>query len=58
MVSSSLLYNAPYSPQLNPIELVFSIIKKDVKERGPQDLKSLISNTISVAKKVIKRVVA
>ena len=50
--SHSVLYNAPYSPQLNPIELAFSIIKRDVKEKNPQDLKSLISNIISAAKKV------
>ena len=51
--SHSVLYNAPYSPQFNPIELAFSIIKRDVKEKNPQNLKSLISSIISAAKKLM-----
>ena len=26
------LFNAPYSPEFNPVELIFNIIKKMVKE--------------------------
>ena len=38
MNSHSVMYNAPYSPQLNPIELAFSIIKRDIKAKNPKSL--------------------
>ena len=35
------LYNAPYTPQLNPIEETFSFIKRNVRKANPQNLKNL-----------------
>ena len=34
--SHTILYNAPYSPQLNPIELVFGVLKKYIREKNPK----------------------
>ena len=52
MNSHSVLYNVPYSPQLNPIELAFSIIKRDIKAKNSKSLKSLVSCIIKASKKV------
>ena len=29
------LYNAPYNPHLNPIELAFGFIKRDIRKSSP-----------------------
>jgi len=52
MRGHSILFNAPYSPQLNPIELVFSLIKRKVREAHPEDLKNLINCIIEACKTI------
>ena len=47
---ANVFYNAPYTPQLNPIEFLFSRLKADVKKQRSKTEKELISNIIYVCK--------
>lgn len=40
----NLLFNVPYSPEFNPIEIVFSKLKKLVRDRTNNNLQSLTNN--------------
>lgn len=46
------LYNAPYSPQLNPIEYAFSKIKSLVAKRAPMNESDLISAIEAAIKEI------
>jgi transposase len=48
----TVLYNAPYTPQLNPIEETFSLIKREVRNKTPKNLKEL-ENTLFWASKLV-----
>ena len=42
----TLLFNAPYSPIFNPIELIFNILKKFFKELNHLNIEEDINNSI------------
>ena len=48
----SVLYQSPYSPELNPIELSFGWLKKKVKNvvQAPQDLHETVENVLKTVK--------
>ena len=41
----NILYNSPYTPQLNPIEFAFSKIKNKVRKDRPLSEKDLLTST-------------
>ena len=45
----TLLFNAPYSPIFNPIELIFNTIKKNFKELNHDNIEDDINNAIKEA---------
>ena len=45
----TLLFNAPYSPIFNPIELIFNTIKKNFKELNHDNIEDDINNSIKEA---------
>ena len=46
----NIIYNAPYTPQLNPIEFLFSRLKSDVKKLKSKNESELLQNIINVCK--------
>ena len=46
----NIIYNAPYTPQLNAIEFMFSRLKADVKKLKSKNETELIKNIINVCK--------
>ena len=48
--SHNILYNAPYSPHLNPIELAFGHIKQEIRRNPPHNQDDLISRLFQASK--------
>ena len=48
----NVLFNAPSFPQLNPIELAFSLIKRRVREEHPENVKVLIECIFNACKSI------
>ena len=46
------LYNAPYSPHLNPIELAFGFMKREIRQAQPKSLQQLCKAICTVSQKV------
>lgn len=50
--NSEILYNVPYCPEYNPIEMIFSKVKRIIKKRNNSDIVSLNRNINSSFKKI------
>lgn len=48
----NILYNAPYSPHLNPIELAFGHIKRELRKNSPHNQFELISRLFHLARSI------
>ena len=51
----NIMYNAPYTPQLNPIEFAFSKIKNTVRKENCKSEKELISAIYKAANQITER---
>lgn len=51
----NVLYNAPYSPQLNPIEFAFSKLKNIVRKSRPKTEKELINNILRACNEITEK---
>ena len=52
IVNINLIYNAPYMPEFNPIERVFSVIKNDISKKDNTSLSKIKYNTIDAFDKI------
>ena len=51
----NVLYNAPYTPQLNPIEFSFSKLKYLVKKAKPKSEKDLVQKILQASNKITNK---
>ena len=51
---TNVIYNSPYTPQLNAIEFLFSRLKSDVKKKRSKSETELIKNILNVGKTFTK----
>lgn len=53
-VSNNIIYNVPYSPELNPIEMLFSIFKNKMKNKSIKNMQSIKEELDKLSEKLEK----
>jgi transposase len=51
-VGATVVYLPPYSPDLNPIENIFSKVKQLIRGLRPRSLKQIVEATLKVLQKI------